>query len=103
MPVVRHAWLVHPDAPEARRCARQYFLGPDLLAAPVVEPGHERVFVWVPPRSAWHHPFSRRRIEGGASGSWQDLPAPVGYPVLLVRAGSRLEDAALPEALAAVT
>jgi alpha-D-xyloside xylohydrolase len=47
-PLMRPMPLAHPEHRAAREAELQYLLGPDVLVAPVVEPGG-RVAVWVPP------------------------------------------------------
>jgi alpha-D-xyloside xylohydrolase len=50
MPLMRPMPLAHPEAREARDML-QYLLGPDVLVAPLLEPGGRRR-VWAPP-GAW--------------------------------------------------
>jgi alpha-D-xyloside xylohydrolase len=49
LPMMRPLPLVLPDQQEARQAAHlEYFLGGDVLVAPVLEPGGH-LSVWVPP------------------------------------------------------
>ena len=82
-PLVRAMWLELPDEEVAWELDRQFFLGPDVVVAPVLEPGVASVRAWVPPGD-WELAWSGAAVEGG----WQDLPAPIGEPAVLVRVGS---------------
>lgn len=48
MPIMRPMMLAHPGDRAARDADLQYLLGPDILVAPVLEPGG-RCELWVPP------------------------------------------------------
>ncbi len=48
-PLMRHAFLLHPHRPEARRTDEAFFLGPALWAAPVVRRGQVVKRTWLPP------------------------------------------------------
>jgi Glycosyl hydrolases family 31 len=52
LPIMRHLALVHPDDPRAVRQDDQFMFGPDLLAAPVLDPGARRREVYLP-RGRW--------------------------------------------------
>jgi len=92
MPVIRHSWLAYPDDPACTGNHAQFFLGPDLLVAPVVKQGTDRVAAYLPSGSGtWTHVFSGSSHEAGA-GISVTVAAPVGEPGLFVRAGG--EDAA---------
>ena len=101
MPIMRHLALVHPG--DARAAARddEYMFGPDLLAAPVLEPGARTRPVYLP-RGAWVDLWrsasfesrggglrlgAARLLRGGRSAV---LPAPLAELPLLVRAGAVL-------------
>ena len=47
-PLVRHLWLHHPDDAEARAVTDQFLLGPDVLVAPVTDPGATEREVYLP-------------------------------------------------------
>jgi alpha-glucosidase len=92
MPIARAMVLAgYPRAPDD-----QYLLGPDLLAAPVLDPGATTRKLWLPPgrwvdwwRSFGYRPKTRRfvlrhpRILRG--NRFVTLPAPIGRPPLLLR------------------
>ena len=88
MPVVRHPWLAYPDDPACTGLHSQFFLGPDLLVAPVVHEGATSVTAYLPGGTgAWSHVFSGTVHEAG-SGASVSVPAPLGQPGLFLRAGS---------------
>ena len=62
VPLMRPVAMEFPDDPGARHVETEYLLGPDLLVAPVLEPGG-RADVYVPP-GAWTDHFTGERYEG---------------------------------------
>ena len=52
LPIMRHLALVYPDDRRAAGEERQFMFGPDLMAAPVVEPGARRRSLYLP-RGTW--------------------------------------------------
>jgi alpha-glucosidase (family GH31 glycosyl hydrolase) len=97
MPLMRHMCLVDP----AIRRSDQYMLGPDLLVAPVLEPGAMERSVELPPggwvdlwRSATYDEktgaviLGRPQILGGPATV--KLPAPLEEIPLLIRLGARI-------------
>jgi alpha-glucosidase (family GH31 glycosyl hydrolase) len=101
LPVMRHLALAFPDDPVAAGVEDQFLLGPDLLAAPVLEPGARERRVYVPAgswvdlwRSATWEPETRAliphrpRVLNGPA--WTTVPAPLEELPLLVRAGARI-------------
>lgn len=83
LPVLRPLVLQYHDDPAVRTIETQYLLGPDLLVAPVLEPGG-RVEIYLP-EGEWIDYWSRQRYEGKQTlrrtVSLEELP-------LFVRAGS---------------
>ena len=47
-PVVRHSFLHYPDDPNTLSLRYQFLLGPDLMVAPVLDPGVDTVEVYFP-------------------------------------------------------
>ncbi len=64
MPVMRALWLHYPDDPRAVACGDQYMWGPNILVAPVVEPGATARQVYLP-RGSWYDFWTAERVEGG--------------------------------------
>jgi len=62
VPLMRAALLEFPDDPSCQQLDRQYFLGPDLLVAPVFR-ADGQVDVWIP-EGTWTHLLTGRTVEG---------------------------------------
>lgn len=80
-PALRHGWLQYP-ASVAAESDRQFFFGPSILVAPVMEEGADAVDVALPP-GTWIHLLTGERIEGDATVS---VDAPLGTPAAFVEA-----------------
>jgi alpha-glucosidase len=87
-PMVRPTWLDFPGDAAAWAECDEHLLGPDLLAAPVMEPGVDRRQVRPPAGADWIDVWTGQRLAGGVAA---ELPAPLdGLPPLLARAGSAM-------------
>jgi len=85
MPVARHPWLQYPEDANCEDLARQYFLGPNLLVAPVLDEGARSVRAYLPAASGtWRHRWSGVTFEAG-EGKWVTVDAPLGQPGLFNR------------------
>ena len=101
MPPMRQLALAYPGDPRAATVEDQFLLGPDLLAAPVLEPGAETRDVYLP-RGEWidlwrsaeyREPTGALRLrepEVLSGRGTRTLPAPLDELPLLVRAGAVL-------------
>jgi alpha-glucosidase (family GH31 glycosyl hydrolase) len=100
MPIARHLVLHHPGSGRAQDAHDQYLFGPDLLAAPVTEPGVTEREAWLP-RGRWVEwwastdeakdgAYRLGRVDVLRGGRQRVLPAPLGEPPLLLRAGAVL-------------
>jgi alpha-glucosidase len=88
LPVVRHLFLHYPDDPNVLELDRQFLVGRDLLVAPVLDPGRDRVEVYLPAGSGtWIHLWSGDDFEAG-QGSWIEVEAPLGQPAAFYRQDS---------------
>lgn len=101
LPIMRHLALAYPSDRRAGGRDDEYLFGPDLLAAPVLEPGARTRSAYLPAgtwvdlwRSARYEPGSGglslgrpRLLRGGVTTT---LPAPMVEAPLLVRAGAVL-------------
>ncbi|WP_375271484.1 TIM-barrel domain-containing protein [Sphingomonas sp.] len=87
-PMVRPLWLDFAgDARSWDECD-EHLLGPNLLAAPVMEPGATTRRVRVPAGADWIDVWGGREVAGGTEVT---LDAPLdGAPPLLARAGSAM-------------
>ncbi|WP_114226801.1 MULTISPECIES: TIM-barrel domain-containing protein [Sphingomonas] len=87
-PMVRSTWLDFPADPACWEESDEHLLGPDLLAAPVMEPGATERTLHLPAGTEWVHLWSGQRFAGGASAI---VAAPLdGPPPLFARAGSAM-------------
>ena len=103
LPLTRPMALAYPEAREAHAFDTQYLLGPDLLVAPIVQPGG-RASVWLPEGTAWWDWFTGERHAGGRR---LELTLPVrrfplfardGAEIPLAAPADRIGDAPLPVA-----
>jgi len=65
MPIMAPVFLHFGDETDSREDASRYMLGPDLLVAPVLEAGIERMQVSLPSGTTWMHVWSGYELEGG--------------------------------------
>ncbi|HEX7760394.1 MAG TPA: glycoside hydrolase family 31 protein [Caulobacteraceae bacterium] len=86
-PVTRPLFLDFPDDPTCLEDDDSYLLGPDLLIAPVVEPGVTERSVYLPAGADWLDLWTGQRHAGGGRVT---VLAPWDKPILLSRAGSAL-------------
>ena len=92
-PLVRGMYLEFPQQEEAYHYPGQYMFGPELLVAPVTEPGHGKAViktVYLPAGEDWYDFFTGEIYKGG-----QALPyeCPLERMPLFVRAGAILPQA----------
>ena len=97
MPIMRHLALVYPNDERSLAREDEYLFGPDLLAAPVFEPGATERELYLPPgrwvdfwRALAYKPrrgglrLGRARVLAG--GHEETVPAPLEELPLMVRA-----------------
>ena len=85
MPVIRPMALAFPGDPVAPRHIYQYLFGPDLLVAPMYQPGtHRAVYL---PEGTWHDFWTGARHEGPQT---LEVHAPLYRMPLFARAGAIL-------------
>jgi alpha-glucosidase (family GH31 glycosyl hydrolase) len=101
LPIMRHLALAYPDDRRAGAVEDAFLFGPDLLAAPVVEPGATRRELYLP-RGRWvdlWRSVRYRETDGGlglgrvrvlGGGRTVTVPAPLDELPLLARAGTLL-------------
>ena len=87
LPVVRHPFLHYWDDPEARRLEYQFMVGPELMVAPVLDPGRKTVRLYLP-RGRWVHLWSGDAHGSSKRGVYLKVDAPVGEPAVFYREGS---------------
>jgi sulfoquinovosidase len=88
-PLIRYLPLEVPNDPRAWGAEHSYFLGPDLLVAPVLEPGARQQRVYLPSGTAWVDFWTGRPYPGGQEVT---VPAPLdgGHAPVFARAGAVL-------------
>jgi alpha-glucosidase len=86
MPIMRALWIHHPDDAAAIARGDQFYWGPDLLIAPVVEKGATQRRVYLP-RGVWYDFWTNERVEGGRE---IDRPVDLATMPIYVRAGAIL-------------
>ncbi|WP_421724187.1 TIM-barrel domain-containing protein [Bauldia sp.] len=84
-PVMAPVHYHFPDELAQRGEPMTYMLGPDLLVAPVTEPGTERMTVALPGASDWLHAWTGEPFQGGRSAT---VDCPPGRCPVFVRAGT---------------
>ena len=86
VPILRHTVLEYPNDPRSAMAEYQYFLGKDLLVAPVIEQGATSRKLYAP-QGEWVNYWTGEEIDGGRDVS---VAAPLDQIPILVRAGSIL-------------
>ncbi|MBV2353822.1 carbohydrate-binding protein [Streptomyces sp. J2-1] len=99
VPVVRPLYLQYPEEEAAyTRAGSEYLYGPDLLVAPVTEPGGTATtHVWFPP-GRWTDYFTGATYTAGPGGSTRDVTTTLDTMPVFVRAGGIVTTRATPVA-----
>lgn len=84
LPIKRPMILEFPRDPAMIPLADQFLLGPDMLIAPMLEPGKDRRLAYFPPGD-WIDFWDGRRCSGAG---WRVAVAPIGRPAIYFRAGA---------------
>ncbi|TGM24898.1 alpha-glucosidase [Leptospira levettii] len=87
LPVVRHNAIVEPEDKILLNYKYQFFLGDDLLVAPVVESNEIVQDVYLP-RGKWTHFWTGTTYEGNRK---IQVSAPIGKPPAFIRVGGKSE------------
>ncbi|TGK95901.1 alpha-glucosidase [Leptospira brenneri] len=87
IPVVRHNAIVEPEDKNLLKYKYQFFLGDDLLVAPIVESGEIVQNVYLP-RGRWQHLWTGTTYDGYRK---VQVPAPIGKPPAFIRIGGKSE------------
>jgi len=88
-PVMRPLFWDFGKDPASWAIADQFMLGPDLLAAPVLEEGALRRRVHLPAGTSWICAWTGEERDGGTA---RTVPAPVGWIPVFLRLGSTLAE-----------
>jgi alpha-D-xyloside xylohydrolase len=84
-PPMRPLFFDHPDEDELYEIDDEFLFGPDILVAPVVEPGAESRRVYLPAGASW---IDARSQEPVRSGEWFDVEAPLAVIPVYLRKGA---------------
>lgn len=87
-PVMRGMFYEFPADSTCWDVADQYMYGPDLLVAPVVQPGATSRAVYLPSGATWTDLVSGKVLDGGR---WVTVEAPIETIPVLSRDGRRIE------------
>lgn len=64
IPLMRALWLHYPDDPQLRTTSDAYMFGPDLLVAPILQPGATAREVYLPQGDWWDF-WNAEHVKGG--------------------------------------
>ena len=84
LPVVRHPFIHYWDDPEARRLEYQFMVGPELMVAPILDPGKKKIDIYLP-RGRWVHLWSGETHGSPEKGIHSEVEAPIGEPAVFYR------------------
>jgi alpha-glucosidase len=87
LPVVRHPYLHYPDDPEVLNLKYQFMVGPELMVAPVLDPGTDTVKVYLP-AGGWVHLWTGESYGSSDRGVYETVSAPIGEPVVFFKEDS---------------
>jgi sulfoquinovosidase len=87
LPVVRHPFVHYPEDPEVYGLEYQFMVGPDLLVAPVLDPGERAVNVYLP-AGRWVHLWSGDEYGSAEEGVYETVSVPIGEPAVFYKEGS---------------
>lgn len=87
-PVMRPLFYDFPQDDPSWDILDEYMFGPDLLVAPVMEPGAQTRSVWLPAGASWTLLHSGAVYEGGAR---YEVPAPLAEIPVFLRDGRHSE------------
>ena len=82
-PVMRTMFYEFPEDAQCWNTGTQYMFGPDILVAPVFEPGQRSREVYLPEKQAWKNAKNGKVFEGGQT---VNVDAPLNEIPLFVRA-----------------
>jgi alpha-glucosidase (family GH31 glycosyl hydrolase) len=87
LPVLRHPLIHYANDPEVSGLKYQFMVGPELMFAPVLDPGEDSVEVYLP-AGTWVHLWTRKRYGSPQRGVYETAPAPIGEPTVFYKEDS---------------
>lgn len=89
LPVVRHPFIHYPDDPEVYDLQRQFMVGSELMVAPVLDKGTERVEVYLP-AGRWVHLWTGKTYGSQEESVYETIEASIGEPAVFYKKGSEV-------------
>lgn len=83
-PVMRPLFFDFPEDIKCWKIEDCYMFGPDLLVAPVMEPGATQRFIYLPKGTKWKDAYTKKVYEGGQCVT---VPAPLDIIPVMMREG----------------
>jgi alpha-glucosidase len=93
-PIIRPTFFDFPEDLQCLEDCDDFMLGPDLLVAPVVEPGQRERRVWLPALPGGQGWFDFHTRQHYPAGAWHTASAPLNTLPLFARAGAQIPVAA---------
>jgi alpha-glucosidase (family GH31 glycosyl hydrolase) len=87
LPVLRHPFIHYPDDPEVPGLKYQFMVGPEIMVAPVLDPGEDGVVVYLP-AGRWVHLWTGERHGSLQRGVRETVSAPIGEPAVFYKKDS---------------
>jgi len=86
LPPMRHPYIHYENDEVLHSLKYQYMYGEDLMVAPVIKPGKNKMKVYLPDDN-WIYLWSGKSYGKG----WHKIPAPLGKPPVFFREGSEFK------------
>jgi alpha-glucosidase len=87
LPVLRHPFIHYPNDPEVPGLKYQFMVGPELMFAPVLDPGEDSVEVYLP-AGRWVHLWTGKLYGLSQRGVYEPVLAPIGEPAVFYKENS---------------
>ncbi len=87
LPVVRHPFVHYPHDLGVLDLNYQFMVGPEIMVAPVLDPGTDTVEVYLP-AGGWVHLWTGTTYGSPERGVRETIPAPIGEPAVFYKEGS---------------
>jgi alpha-glucosidase len=87
LPVLRHPFIHYFNDPEVSNLEYQFMVGPELMVAPVLDPGEDSVEVYLP-AGKWVHLWTGERYGSPQRGINETVLAPIGEPAVFYKKDS---------------
>jgi alpha-glucosidase (family GH31 glycosyl hydrolase) len=85
LPVVRHPFIHYLNDPEVLVLEYQFMVGPELMVAPVLDPGSVEIYL---PAGKWVHLWTGESYGSPQRGVYETVSAPIGEPAVFYKEDS---------------